>query len=115
MDDKLEKAVKVANYMATLTNQRRIALEEFKQDIIYYHNGASFTANRELINFVKSLSDLGNESAVLLDDNNIPVEITDLAKFQATLLELYVESTNKYLSKYSELKSKRRVEDLVKI
>ena len=31
MDEKLEKAFGVANYMATLSNQRRIILEEFKQ------------------------------------------------------------------------------------
>ena len=115
MDDKLEKAVKVANYMATLTNQKRIALEEFKQNIIYYHSGASFTANRELINFVKTLVDLKNESAVLLDDNYIPVEISNLSDFLTQLIELYTESSNKYLVKYSELKSKRRVEDLVKL
>ena len=31
MDEKLEKAFGVANYMATLTNQKRIIKEEFDQ------------------------------------------------------------------------------------
>ena len=115
MDEKLEKAVKVANYMATLTNQRRIAFEEFKQNIIYYHNGASFTASWQLISFIKALVDMKKESAVVLDDNNVPVNIEDLSQFLATLLELYSESTNMYLSTYATLKVKRRVEDLVKL
>ena len=32
MDERIEKAFGVANYMATLSNQRRIILEEFNQN-----------------------------------------------------------------------------------
>lgn len=115
MDEKLEKAVKVANYMATLTNQRKIAFEEFKQNTIYYHNGASFTSSLQLISFVKTLIELGKESAVVLDDNNVPVNVEDLKTFLTTLVELYSESANKYLATYASLKTKRRVEDLIKL
>lgn len=115
MDEKLEKAIKVSNFMATLTNQRKLALEEFNQDLIYYFNGASFTASRELITFLKTLADMGNTNTVILDDNNIPVSIESIGEFLATVVEIYTEASNKYLSRYSELKSKRRVEDLVKL
>ena len=53
MDEKIEKAFAVANYMVTLSNQRRLILEEFNQKTIYYTNGATFKVTPELINFTK--------------------------------------------------------------
>lgn len=38
MDERIEKAFQVANYMATLSNQRRIILEEFNQRTVHYVN-----------------------------------------------------------------------------
>jgi hypothetical protein len=115
MDEKLEKALKVANYMVTLTNQRKIALEEFKQNTIYYYNGASFTASRELISFVKTLIELNHSSAPLLDDNGIPVDVKDLNVFLEELVQSHISALNKYFSVYNDLKTKRKVEDLVKL
>ena len=42
MDERIEKAFAVANYLATLSNQRKIVLEEFNQQLIYYSNGGTF-------------------------------------------------------------------------
>ena len=53
MDERIEKAFNVANYMATLSNQRRIILEEFEQKLVYYVNGGTFKITPELISFVK--------------------------------------------------------------
>lgn len=115
MDERLEKAIQTANYMATLNTQKKLAYEEYSQSLIYYHNGASFTANRELINFVKTLIDLGYTELVLLDDNNIPMEISDAKEFLNLLLGVYVKSTADYFNTYNALKKKRKVEDLVNL
>lgn len=115
MDERLEKAFQTANYMITLSNQRRLAAEELAQNLIYYTQGSSFTVNRELISFVKTLIDLNHKSTILLDDNNIPVEIKNCKDFLTAILEVYNESMNTYLKKYVEIKSKRRVGDLVSI
>ena len=115
MDESLEKAIGVANFMATLTSQKKIALEEYKQSIIYYNNGASFTATPTLISFVGTLVSLGHESIVLLDDNNIPTSIDDLESFLKTISRIYAEAANKYAVVYNNLKSKRKVEDIVKL
>lgn len=58
MDERVEKAFAVANYMSTLSNQRRILLEEYSQKLVYYINGASFKITPELINFTKTVLDL---------------------------------------------------------
>jgi hypothetical protein len=113
VDERLEKAFQTANYMATLGNLRKSALEEYTQSLIYYFQGSSFTVSRELIVFVHTLTELGNTESIILDDNNIPLNVTDLKEFLTNILNVYGQATNEYLVKYADLRSKRRVGDLV--
>ena len=115
MDERLEKAFQTANYMATLGNLRKTALEEYKQSLVYYFQGSSFTVSRELIVFVHTLTELGNTESILLDDNNIPLNVTNLKEFLTNILNVYGQATNEYLAKYADLRSKRRVGDLVNL
>jgi hypothetical protein len=116
MDEQLEKAFQTANFMATLTNQRRVAFEEFQQNLIYYTNGSSFLITKELISFVKSLIDSGfKENVVVVDDNNTPVKVVDLEEFHQSILNQYITASTAYHSTYNELKSKRNIEDLIKL
>lgn len=116
MDERIEKAFAVANYMATLSNQRRIILEEFNQKLVYYVNGASFNINPELINFTKTILDLGyTEDVAFVDSSNFPVVIKDVQKFFDNILLLYMESLNAYAAKFAEIKSKRSVKDIVEL
>lgn len=115
MDEKLEKAIQTANYMASLTSQKKLALEEFNQNLVYYYNGSSFTASRELINFLKGLVDAGSQTFIVLDDNNVPVEINDITDFSNKISNVYSTALQSYFLTYSELKKKRRVEDLVSL
>lgn len=115
MTESLEKAFQTANFMASLTGQRKLALEEFNQGLIFYQSGASFTIKRELIAFVKLLLESGyTENVVLIDDNSMPVQISDVQEFYDNLLDQYFQASNQYFSKYSSLKKQRKVEDLVK-
>ena len=113
MDERLEKAFQTANYMASLSNLRKVALEELRQNLIYYHQGSSFTVTRELIVFVHMLTELGNTTAIILDDNSIPLNVENLKEFLNKLTVVYTEATNEYLLKYNDIKSKRKVEGLV--
>jgi hypothetical protein len=115
VDERIEKAFQTANFMATLSNLRKTALEEYNQSLVYYFQGSSFTVTRELIVFVHTLSELGNTESVILDDNNIPQNVTNLKEFLTNILNVYGLATNTYLSKYSEIKSKRRIEGLVEL
>ena len=115
MDERIEKAFQTANYMATLTNQRNVAFEEFQQSLIYYTNGSSFQISLELMSFVKSLIDFGSLNCILIDVNQIPVNIENLKSFYNEISAQYFKASNEYFSKYSELKSKRRIQDLISI
>lgn len=116
MDERLEKAFQTANFMATLTNQRRAAFEEFSQNMIFYTKGSSFVITKELISFVHALLSQGfNENVVLIDDNGIPVSIDNLAEFQKSIVEQYHTASAEYYSMYTKIKSKRKAEDLVNL
>jgi hypothetical protein len=116
MDERIEKAMAVANYMATLSNQRRIILEEYNQKLVYYLNGATFKISPELINFTKTVIDIGHtEDVAFLDSNNFPVTINNVEKFFDDITTIYFEETNTYAAKYAEIKSKRKISDIVEL
>ena len=114
MDERIEKAFAVANYMATLGNQRRIILEEYNQKLVYYINGATFKVTPELINFAKTILDIGHTADIaFVDANNFPVIIADVQEFFDNIVGIYVEATNEYAARFAELKSKRKIADIV--
>lgn len=116
MDERIQKAFEVANYMATLSNQRRAILEEYTQKLVYYINGATFTVDYNLINFAKNLVDMGHtEDVAFVDSNNQPVIITDVQDFLDNLMSVYFEAVNEYQTKFAEIKRKRNVKDLVEL
>jgi hypothetical protein len=116
MDERVEKAFTVANHMATLSNQRRIILEEFNQKIVHYANGATFKITPELITFTKTVLDLGYTTDVaFLDSNNLPVIIQDVKEFFDNIVSIYFESLNAFAVEYNAIKLKRKVEDIVSL
>jgi len=116
MDERLEKAFGVANYMATLSNQRRIILEEFKQKLIHYENGGTFEISPTLINFTKTVLDLSYTHDVpFIDVNGFPIVVPDVQKFFDEILLKYMTALNEYSVKFADLKSKRKLADIVEL
>jgi hypothetical protein len=116
MDERIEKAFGVANYMATLSNQRRIILEEFNQNLIYYINGGTFVVSTELIVFTKAVLDMGYDTDVqFIDANHFPILINDVSKFYETIVDIYFRSVNEYAAKFTEIKSKRKIGDIINL
>jgi hypothetical protein len=114
MDERIEKAFEVANYMATLSNQRRLMTEELNQKLIFYKNGATFKITPELITLTKTWIDIGTvKDRVFLDSNNYPVMIEDVQEFFNDITDQYSQALNDYLAKFVELKSKRKVFNIV--
>lgn len=114
MDPKLSQALEFSNYMVTLNNQKRLLLEKFETDTIFYQNGATFAVTKELVTFLKTLIDTGNiEDVVLIDDNGFPIQVQDLKQFFADVMNVYFSAANSYYAEYQKLKSKRSVETLV--
>lgn len=116
MDEKLEKAFSVANYMATLTAQKNIIKEEFNQKLLHYVNGGAFKISRELITFTKAMVDLGHTTDIIfIDSNELPVIVPDVNTFLEDIIANYFEAVNEYFTKISEIKSKRKLTDIVEL
>lgn len=115
MDERLEKALEFSNFMVTLNNQRRIIHEQFLENCIHYLNGGKFAVTRDLINFCHTLLQNNQTNAVLIDDNNTPVEVENLEKFLEDILDIYFTNSYEYLNKFKEIKNKRSVEGLVNL
>lgn len=115
MDERLEKALEFSKYMATLNNQKRIIQEQFLENCVHYINGGKFSVNRELITFCYTLLQNNQTGAVLIDDNDAPVEVSDLQKFLDDILNIYFTNSFEYLDKYNEIKKNRTIEGLVNL
>ncbi len=113
MDERLEKALDISNYMVTLNNQKRLLNEQYKENLVYYHGGGQFTVTKELISFCQTLISMDQFIVILIDDNNIPIEINDLDAFKQAIVSQYFEASNQYLAEYSKLKSQRSVESII--
>ena len=113
MDERLQKALDYSNFMITLTNQKRILLEQYNNDLIHYFNSGQFTVSQQLVSFCQSLLALKQIDTVLVDDNGLPIEIEDLEKFTKDIVNLYVKASNRYLTEYSKLKKNRTTKGIV--
>lgn len=113
MDERLEKALEFSNYMITLSNQKNLLKEKFYEEIVLYTQGAQFTVTKDLINFVNFLLEREIKEFVIIDDNDLPIKITNLEEFLDNLLDTYFSAANEYFNEYEELKKQRSVEKLV--
>jgi hypothetical protein len=115
MDERLEKALDFSNYMVTLNNQKRVAKEKFLENCVHYLNGGKFTVNRELITFCQIIVNRELNSAILIDDNDTPIEIEEMDKFLDDILDIYFTTSYQYLDSYTEIKKNRKIEGLVNL
>ena len=113
MDERLEKALDFSNYMITLNNQKRLLKEQYHENLVYYFNGGQFSVTKDLISFCQSLLALHQTETILVDDSGIPIEIEVLQDFANELVNVYWQSTNKYLTEYNKLKTNRTVESIM--
>lgn len=113
MDERLEKALEFSNYMNTLNNQRRIIREQFLENCVHYLNGGKFSVNRDLITFCQTLVNREQTNAILIDDNDTPIEVDNTEKFLDDILDIYFTTSYEYFDKYNEIKKNRTVKGLV--
>jgi len=110
MDDRLKSALDVANRMVTFNTQKELMRQEYKESCLYHEHGHQFTIDRELINFLTSLIQMGHtENIVVIDDFENPYMIANAEEFRSNIFNIYVEQSNEYYHKYVELKKNRSV------
>jgi len=115
MEERLQQALEFANYRQTLNNQLQKLKIRAEGMLIFAKNGGSFTINRELICFLDYLSTKKVTEATLLDDNNIPVLISDVSEFLEEITGRYFEVTTDYLKEYQSIRKSRNVKSILDI
>ena len=113
MDERLKKALDYSNYMITLTNQKRILLEQYQNDLIYYFNSGQFSVTPQLVSFCQSLLQLNQIETIIVDDSGIPIEVNNLEQFTKNIINVYFTASNRYLTEYTKLKKNRSVKGIV--
>lgn len=113
MDERLQKALDMSNYMFVFNNQKRLLKEQYQENLVHYHNGGQFTISQELISFCQTLLTMNQTSTILIDDSDLPVEIENLSTFTSELHSKYFEASNRYLVEYNKLKRNRSVESII--
>jgi hypothetical protein len=113
MDERLEKALDVANYMVTFNNQREILKQEYKENLIFHYNGFKFTVTLELINFVYMVNSMELGQIVLIDDNQNPCIIENVSVFKDDIFDVYFRASNLYNEQFSKLKKQRSISKLI--
>lgn len=115
-DEKIDKALQTVNYIATLSNQRRIIKEEFQQKLMHYYSGGTFRCDQTLIAFVKTLVDMDQTTSVtIIDANLMPIVIPDLTEFLSDIVAVHFEAVNEFAVKYNQIRSKRSIKDIVNL
>jgi len=115
MEERLEQALAFANYRQTLNNQLQKLKIRTEGMLLFAKNGGSFTINRELICFLDYLNKNETTSATLLDDNNVPVLISDVDAFLKEITRRYHEVTSDYLKEFQEIRKARNVKSILDI
>jgi hypothetical protein len=114
MDDRLTAALNFSNFRQAFSTQQRILKEKSEAKLTYGYNSGIFKIDKELISFVKALLDFGRQSnVVILDQNNNPILIEDLIKFQDEIMDRYFTVTNEYFDSMQKLKKSRSLEKLL--
>lgn len=113
MDEKLKKALEVADLMTVINQQKRLCKEQYEADLVYYAGGFQYTANQEMVSFCQSLVAMNQQQAVIIDDNGHPSLVEDLVEFANKIVQTYATATNTYYTRYNEIISKRNVEGIL--
>ena len=89
-----------------------ILLKQYQDNCYHYQDGCAFEVTPNLIIFCSFMISK-DKPLVLLDSNNTPVEIENPKQFIDDIVDVYVQSVNKYLTQYNKFKNNKKVQGLL--
>lgn len=113
MTKNFEAAFDLANLMSAIATQKRVLKEEFELSTLYFYNGGTFKIDQQLISFITSLKILHQTTAVIIDQNDLPIFIDNVPIFLESILHRYTFASNKFLTDYKLLQSTRKTESIL--
>lgn len=113
MDDRLRRALDFSNYRQTLHIHRENIKQRYNSQLQLVAYGGVFYAERDLISFINMLIDADNQSAIIIDSKNNPINVENLKEFKIDLLEAYHQATNELYTEYQRLKKSRNIKAIL--
>ena len=111
----LSKFFEISKKMSSVALQKRIIFEEYDLNLFYFENNGVFKATKELISYIKCLKELSNDdSAIILDENNVPIKIEDLSVFLTSLIDTHIQANNRLFYQYQTLNNNNIIESVIK-
>jgi len=111
MDDKLKNALEFANYANTLFNQKKLIHQNFLDACVYYYDAGKFSIDQQLISYCKNC--LTSKNNILLDDNSIPIKISNPKQFIKNITDIYNSNIEDYYNEYQNLIKQKSVQGLI--
>jgi hypothetical protein len=105
----IDRAQTIINSRASWLKQRALLQEQVQESLMTPWQGSFFRADPLTIGLVKTLIDLGLESAVVLDLQQLPCQIDNLKQFLAMLVEHNQQVLNLYQQQYADLVKQRTI------
>jgi hypothetical protein len=113
--ERLAKALHFSNTMQTFNLAKNNLKVKTQTLLSYSAYGGTFVISQEFIGFLNAVKSAGKKQAVILDKNETPIKIEDVADFLDNVLSVYFEVVNEYNNDYQKLKSSRKIEKILDI
>jgi hypothetical protein len=100
------------NYRDTVIQQTKVLKERFRDRCIVSENSGLFLVTPE---FLSSIKNIKETSQWILDMNNNPILIQNIANFYDRAYNVYYTALADFGTSFNQLKSQRSVESILEI
>jgi hypothetical protein len=113
MDQRLKEALEYSNYRLTLATYKKNILLRAEAIQLISEAGGMFKSTENLILWTDYLVRSGIAQYVLIDINDQPILVKDLASFKDKLVDAHAKSMNLLHSETEKIKKARTVDKIV--
>jgi hypothetical protein len=113
MDNRLKEALEYSNYRLTLATYKKNILLRAEAIQLVSESGGMFKSTENLILWVDYLARSNISQYVVIDINDQPILIKDLASFKDKLVDAHAKSMNLLHSETEKIKKARTVDKIV--
>lgn len=99
MDEKLLNALEVGKTLDSINRHKKLLFEQYIENATFYYNGGRFVATGSLMSLLHQL-EMGS---IVIDEDGIPVQLTDVLEFSSKVKKQYQQATEEYLDRYNHV------------
>lgn len=113
MDNRLQEALDFSNYRLTLSTQLSNLKIKLASDLLITHQNGIFTVSVDKILYCKQLIDQNTLVFPFVDDNDVPILITNLPQFYELMDSTYKRAMTQYQTEYAKVVTSRNIKKIV--